>query len=917
MRGKTSYSFDVIATDGAGLTGNQSVTVDVTDVNDAPVVTSGATGTVLEGAATSTIIYDAAATDEDAGDSVTFSLSGADAHLLTIDADDGEVRLKALADYEAQSSYSFAVNATDGSLTTSQDVRVSVTDVDTDANDASTLKPGSYTNTLLGTGSFDTLSIQHNNADGTSQMYVGLDSGIAMYGDGVASPLLRFAETGKDVSYDMTWERLELVGDSNDVVVVGGGLELEADNASLDVGDHETIEGFFELDLGRGSDRVYVNDTSSAVLVDLSKTSDQLVDIDDASGNEVHIGIDKVNPTAPGSDGASMLVTGVVGAHSNIVGSETPVDGVIDYIQFGDATQNKVDNDSVQGIAVDFGTSDGVNRDVFEGSSKTDSDLIDLRGTDGVIAISDSSQSASGSKITIDIGSNVDIDAHSVDLLYVSELDASDNAIASDSDVLVNAEALYGDAKGILGQASYDHNGDGYDVITSAKLVNWAGHGDKQIYYDGDHTDFTDSGDVLDRNASTYSVATTGVTAEQKGWMSAVDTANNGAATPSFYVEISGKKVAVYLDDTDSTNVVWKVDTTSFGITSDVSINNTNISTIKSNLMDAYGINVTTSALEAASSVYLNATETDIGAFLSLANGGGVATVAGASAFDFGFYTQVVGKDANNNDVVVNVGLNHNYTASTDNWSLNASDVLVKMDYNTVATENGAAVGGTGGDFIEAAAQAMALGNAGSDTYQLDSGDSALINEIGDFMGGLVSDEDSVQFELATDMEQLNFTRGRIAGEADGNSLFITSTTSGDAKLFDQYNDFLSFRKTEYLVIDDGATSNEVFELVTGDASTNNWANEIYVAKNTGESINVVEGGEDHVFLGAGNDTVSIDQTSLAAASGGSDGDSVTIRNVDVANDSIYVGGPDAVVVKSSPSSLTGLINAKQSCCFL
>ena len=207
----------------------------------------------------------------------------------------------------------------------------------------------------------------------------------------------------------------------------------------------------------------------------------------------------------------------------------------------------------------------------------------------------------------------------------MSELDASDNAIASDSDVLFNAEALYGDKKGILGQASYDHNGDGYDVITSAKLVNWAGHGDKQIYYDGDHTDFTDSGDVLDRNASTYSVATTGVTAEQKGWMSAVDTANNGAATPSFYVEISGKKVAVYLDDTDSNNVVWKVDTTSFGITSDVSINDTNISTIKSNLMDAYGINVTTSALEAASSVYLNATETDIGAFLSLANGGGVA----------------------------------------------------------------------------------------------------------------------------------------------------------------------------------------------------------------------------------------------------------------------------------------------------
>ena len=180
-----------------------------------------------------------------------------------------------------------------------------------------------------------------------------------------------------------------------------------------------------------------------------------------------------------------------------------------------------------------------------------------------------------------------------------------------------------------------------------------------------------------------------------------------------------------------------------------------------------------------------------------------------------------MGTDANNNDVVVNVGLNHNYTAPQTTGASMHQTSLVKMDYNTVATDKGAAVGGTGGDFIEAATQAMALGNAGSDTYQLDASDQAMVHEIGDLMGGLVSDEDSVQFELATDMDQLNFTRGRIAGEADGNSLFITSATSGDAKLFDQYNDFLTWRKTEYLVIDDGATSNEVFELVTDDASTN------------------------------------------------------------------------------------------------
>ena len=54
---------------------------------------------------------------------------GTDAALVTIDTDDGEVRLNAPADYEAKSSYSFTVNVTDGELTDSQDLTVSVTNV--------------------------------------------------------------------------------------------------------------------------------------------------------------------------------------------------------------------------------------------------------------------------------------------------------------------------------------------------------------------------------------------------------------------------------------------------------------------------------------------------------------------------------------------------------------------------------------------------------------------------------------------------------------------------------------------------------------------------------------------------------------------------------------------------------------------
>ena len=53
---KDSYSFDVIATDNGSLTDTQPVTISVTDVNEAPSISTGATGSVAENAATSTVM---------------------------------------------------------------------------------------------------------------------------------------------------------------------------------------------------------------------------------------------------------------------------------------------------------------------------------------------------------------------------------------------------------------------------------------------------------------------------------------------------------------------------------------------------------------------------------------------------------------------------------------------------------------------------------------------------------------------------------------------------------------------------------------------------------------------------------------------------------------------------------------------
>ncbi|MFC7410597.1 cadherin domain-containing protein [Hydrogenophaga atypica] len=136
-----SYEVKVRVTDSSGLSDEQTLTVNVTDVNDnAPVFTSGGTGTVTENAATSTVIYDAATTDADstgANQAVAYSLkwdgSASDAELLTINSSTGEVTLKASANFEAKNSYAFTVVATNAgtgaTLVTEQAVSVSVTDV--------------------------------------------------------------------------------------------------------------------------------------------------------------------------------------------------------------------------------------------------------------------------------------------------------------------------------------------------------------------------------------------------------------------------------------------------------------------------------------------------------------------------------------------------------------------------------------------------------------------------------------------------------------------------------------------------------------------------------------------------------------------------------------------------------------------
>jgi hypothetical protein len=135
---QSSYNFAVIATDAAGNASEaQSVILEINDLDDAaPTITSGDTAiTINENSGADQVVYTATADDsgDDVADSpITFTLAEGSDVALSIDPSTGEVTLSTDPDHEAQSSYNFAVIATDaaGNVSEAQSVILEINDLD-------------------------------------------------------------------------------------------------------------------------------------------------------------------------------------------------------------------------------------------------------------------------------------------------------------------------------------------------------------------------------------------------------------------------------------------------------------------------------------------------------------------------------------------------------------------------------------------------------------------------------------------------------------------------------------------------------------------------------------------------------------------------------------------------------------------
>ena len=123
-----NYEVIVTVSDGTN-SAMQTITVTVTDVNEAPVIVAQ-TFSVVENAAAGTTVGTVAATDEDTGSNLTFSItSGNTGNAFAINASSGAITVAGALDHETTPTYTLIVQVSDGDLSATAAVIVNVTNV--------------------------------------------------------------------------------------------------------------------------------------------------------------------------------------------------------------------------------------------------------------------------------------------------------------------------------------------------------------------------------------------------------------------------------------------------------------------------------------------------------------------------------------------------------------------------------------------------------------------------------------------------------------------------------------------------------------------------------------------------------------------------------------------------------------------
>ena len=133
---------------GYALTKSDALPIEVIPrINIAPVFSDGTntTRSVAENTAQSVNIGTPIAATDTNNDTLTYTLSGADANVFNIDSSTGQLKTNEALDYETKSTYTVTITVSDGSLTDTLTVTITVTDVDEVVNTAPVFREGDNT----------------------------------------------------------------------------------------------------------------------------------------------------------------------------------------------------------------------------------------------------------------------------------------------------------------------------------------------------------------------------------------------------------------------------------------------------------------------------------------------------------------------------------------------------------------------------------------------------------------------------------------------------------------------------------------------------------------------------------------------------------------------------------------------------
>ena len=187
--GDDDYEVIVTVSDGINSAA-QTITVTVTDVNEAPFI-AAQTFSIIENAAAGTTVGTVVATDEDAGDNLTFAITAGDtSNAFAINENTGVITVAGTIDHETTLTYTLTVQVSDGDLSANAAVTINVTNVND--NDPMITSPATV-NVVEGTTSVLTVTATDADAGTTLTYSIGGGADRALFRINRTSGALNFA----------------------------------------------------------------------------------------------------------------------------------------------------------------------------------------------------------------------------------------------------------------------------------------------------------------------------------------------------------------------------------------------------------------------------------------------------------------------------------------------------------------------------------------------------------------------------------------------------------------------------------------------------------------------------------------------------------------------------------------------------